>query len=99
MGNAKRVMERHVEQGVPGLAWAIVDGKETDVGWAGTADAAGTTSVQRDTIFRIASMTKPIVAVAALTMVEDGTLRLDDAVDELLPELANRTVLADPFST
>jgi CubicO group peptidase (beta-lactamase class C family) len=99
MGNAKQVMERHVEQGVPGVAWAIVDGKDTEVGWAGTADAAGTTPVQRDTIFRIASMTKPIVAAAALTMVEDGTLRLDDAVDDLLPELSDRQVLADPFST
>jgi CubicO group peptidase (beta-lactamase class C family) len=99
MSNAKRVMEQHVERGVPGLTWAIVDGKDIDVGWAGSADAARTIPVQRDTIFRIASMTKPIVAVAALTMVEDGTLRLDDPVDDLLPELADRRVLADPFST
>jgi CubicO group peptidase (beta-lactamase class C family) len=47
----------------------------------------------RDTIFRLASLSKPIVAAAAMTMVEDGTLRLDDPVDELLPELANRKVL------
>jgi CubicO group peptidase (beta-lactamase class C family) len=41
-------------------------------------------------------MTKPIVAVCAMTLVEDGTLRLDDPVDDLLPELADMTVLADP---
>ena len=49
-----------------------------------------------DTICRIASMTKPIVAACAMTLVEDCTLRLDDPVDELLPELADMTVLADP---
>ncbi len=49
-----------------------------------------------DTICRIGSMTKPIVAACAMTLVEDCTLRLDDPVDDLLPELANMTVLADP---
>ena len=49
-----------------------------------------------DTICRIGSMTKPIVAACAMTLVEDCTLRLDDPVDELLPELADMTVLADP---
>jgi CubicO group peptidase (beta-lactamase class C family) len=49
-----------------------------------------------DTICRLGSMTKPIVAACAMTLVEDGTLRLDDPVDALLPELAAMTVLADP---
>jgi CubicO group peptidase (beta-lactamase class C family) len=49
-----------------------------------------------DTIRRIGSMTKPIVAACAMTLVEDCTLRLDDPVDGLLPELADMTVLADP---
>jgi len=49
-----------------------------------------------DTICRIASTTKPIVAACAMTLVEDCTLRLDDPVDEFLPELADMRVLADP---
>ncbi len=49
-----------------------------------------------DTICRIASTTKPIVAACAMTLVGDCTLRLDDPVDEFLPELADMTVLADP---
>jgi CubicO group peptidase (beta-lactamase class C family) len=49
--------------------------------------------MRRDTIFRISSMTKPIVAVATMLLVEDCTLRLDDPVDRLLPELADRRVL------
>ena len=46
-----------------------------------------------DTIFRIASMSKPVAAVAALILVEECVLRLDDPVDEFLPELASRRVL------
>lgn len=49
-----------------------------------------------DTICRMASTTKPVVAACAMTLVEDCTLRLDDPVDDLLPELADRRVLADP---
>ena len=49
--------------------------------------------MRRDTIFRIASMTKPITAAAAMILVEECRLRLDDPVDELLPELADRRVL------
>jgi CubicO group peptidase (beta-lactamase class C family) len=62
-------------------------------------DALGTTAVggrdpmRRDTIFRIASMTKPITAVAAMTLVEECALRLDEPVDLWLPELADRKVL------
>ena len=49
--------------------------------------------MRRDTIFRIASMTKPITAVAAMILVEECKLRLDEPVDRLLPELADRKVL------
>jgi CubicO group peptidase (beta-lactamase class C family) len=49
-----------------------------------------------DTICRTGSMTKPVFAACAMTLVEDCTLRLDDPVDEFLPELADMTVLADP---
>jgi len=49
--------------------------------------------IRRDTIFRLASVTKPITAVAAMILIEECKLRLDDPVDELLPELADRKVL------
>ena len=49
--------------------------------------------MRRDTIFRIASMTKPVTATAVMMLVEEGQLRLDEPVDRLLPELANRGVL------
>jgi len=62
-------------------------------------DAIGTTAfegaqpMQRDAIFRIASMTKPIIAAAMMMLVDDGAVALDEPVDRLLPELARRRVL------
>ena len=75
-----------VQRGEAGEVVALLsrDG-ETQVETAGGADP--------DTIFRIASMSKPVVAVAALVLVEECALRLDDPVDEFLPELASRRVL------
>jgi len=66
-----------------------------EVGVAGRLTRDQPAPVDRDSIFRISSMTKPIVAAAALILVEEYKLRLDDPVDVLLPELADRRVLVD----
>ena len=66
---------------------------ETHVDVIGTTAFDSDEPMQPDTIFRIASVTKPITAAAAMILVEECTLRLDDPVDALLPELANRQVL------
>ena len=62
----------------------------------GFQDKEARTPMQRNTIFALASMTKPITAVATMMLIEDGKLRLDEPVDRLLPELAHRKVLKDP---
>ena len=80
---------------VGGVAWLAARGDEVEVGAAGNLTRGEPAPVGRDSIFRIASMTKPIVAVAALMLVEECKLRLDDPVDALLPELADRRVLVD----
>jgi CubicO group peptidase (beta-lactamase class C family) len=92
------IVAGHVERGdVPGLAWAIARRGEVRGGAAGTFGPAGAgAEVGRDTIFRISSTSKPITAVGALILVEECRLRLDDPVDDLLPELADRRVLARP---
>jgi len=83
------VLSGHVERGDAGaVAWTVARHDEVYGGTAGSAE--------RDTIFRISSMSKPVTAVAALTLVEDCLIRLDDPVDEWLPELADRRVLARP---
>jgi CubicO group peptidase (beta-lactamase class C family) len=79
---------------VPGIVTLVSRRGETHVDLFGTMSAGGSVPIQRDAIFRISSMTKPITAVAAMILVEECRLRLDDPVDELLPELANRRVLA-----
>lgn len=87
------VLDRHVAAGtIPGAVALVDRGGETQVVTVGTA-ALGGPPLARDSIFRISSMTKPITAVAALTLVEECVLRLDDPVDDLLPELADRRVL------
>jgi CubicO group peptidase (beta-lactamase class C family) len=88
-------MAGYVERGeVPGIVTLVSRRGETHVDLFGTMSAGGSVPIQRDAIFRISSMTKPITAVAAMILVEECRLRLDDPVDELLPELANRRVLA-----
>jgi CubicO group peptidase (beta-lactamase class C family) len=52
--------------------------------------------MQRDTIFRIASMTKPVTSALALMLMEEGRLRLDDPIIKWAPEFAARRVLKDP---
>src|SRR5512132_3402794 len=95
LGRLDDLVARHVAvDGVPGAAWLVARDGEVHVGTAGTID--GSEPVRRDSIFRIASMTKPITAVAVLSLAEDGVLRLDDTLDRWLPELADRKVMVDP---
>jgi CubicO group peptidase (beta-lactamase class C family) len=61
----------------------------------GMSDLAAARPVDDRTIFRLASLTKPIVSVAALTLVDDGTLSLDDPVSRLLPAFARAAVQTD----
>jgi len=88
------VMAGYVERGeVPGLVTLVSRRGEVHVDAIGTQAFADPTSMRRDTIFRISSMTKPIIAVATMILVEECKLRLDEPVDRWLPELADRQVL------
>ena len=94
-----RVLSGYVQRGtVPGLVAAVAKGDSTHVEALGRRDADRGAAMSRDSIFRIASMSKPLTAAAALLLVEDCVLRLDDPVDEFLPELADRRVLKTPAS-
>lgn len=90
------VMAGHIDGGrAGGAAWLAACGDEVHVGVAGVLTRGEAAPIERNSIFRIASMTKPVVAVAALSLVEESRLRLADPVDEFLPELADRRVLVD----
>jgi CubicO group peptidase (beta-lactamase class C family) len=94
------LLARHVDAGfAPGAVAVVARHGAVQVEAVGTLafeGAGSSTPMAADTICRLGSMTKPIVAACAMTLVEDCTLRLDDPVDALLPELADMTVLADP---
>ncbi len=87
-------MARHVDSGqIAGMLTLVARGDEVDVDTIGSAAFGDPEPIRRDAIFRIASLSKPIVAAAAMTMVDDGTLHLGLAIDDLIPELADRRVL------
>ena len=53
-------------------------------------------AITPDSIFRLASITKPVTGVAAMMLLEDGRIALDQPVSDVLPELASMTVAIDP---
>lgn len=90
----KAVMGSYVERGeVPGIVTLVSRRGDVQVAAVGKKSLDSDSPIGRDTIFRISSMTKPIAAVAAMVLVEECKLRLDEPVDRLLPELADHKVL------
>jgi CubicO group peptidase (beta-lactamase class C family) len=77
---------------VPGAAWGIViDGELAHVGVTGLRDLASKSQVDRDTVFRIASMTKSFTAMSILKLRDTGKLSLDDPAERYVPELKGLT--------
>jgi CubicO group peptidase (beta-lactamase class C family) len=94
LGRMRGVLERYVESGrVPGLVALVSRGDETHVEAIGTMRHDGGAPMHRDTIFRMASTSKPVSVAAAMVLLDECRLRLDDPVDPWLPELADRRVL------
>jgi len=94
------IIEGHVAEGrAPGAVWALARRGQVEIGTVGSVGPSSPgiagAALARDSIFRISSMTKPVTAVAALILVEECRLRLDDPVDDLLPELADRQVMRE----
>jgi CubicO group peptidase (beta-lactamase class C family) len=86
---AARVANREL----PGLVTLLARDDDVHVDAIGTTAFEGGQPMQRDTPFRVASLTKPVLGAATMLLVEDGTLALDAPVDTWLPELANPRVL------
>jgi CubicO group peptidase (beta-lactamase class C family) len=92
------VLARHVDAGAlagaAGLIWR--HGQVADVAVVGKRDLVTGQPVERDTIFRIASMTKAVTTVATLTMLDEGRFDLDEPITRCAPEFARMRVLRDP---
>ena len=92
------VLRAYVDQralaGAATLVWR--GGRVVQTAVVGSRDLVTNLPVERGTIFRIASMTKPVTTAAALTMYDEGRFALDEPIAELAPELARPRVLRDP---
>ncbi|MEW1582299.1 serine hydrolase domain-containing protein [Streptomyces microflavus] len=95
----QELLDSHIAGGpAPGAVALVARGDRVEVAAAGPATLAGAAPMRRDSVFRIASITKPVVAAAAMTLVEDGLIAPADPVAAWLPELSSPLVVRTPQS-
>src|SRR5580704_799068 len=87
------IVDQGLLSGVVTLLWR--NGEVAQVTTNGLANRETKSAMRRDTIFRIASMTKPVTTAAALMLMEEGKLKLDDPITKWAPEFADMRVLKD----
>jgi CubicO group peptidase (beta-lactamase class C family) len=98
MADLHALLEKYVGDGaIPGAVGLVARDDRAKVAVVGSMAADGA-PMARDSIFRLASITKPITAAAVMMLVEDGRIALDDPVGEWLPELAEPAVVRTPAS-
>jgi len=99
MTKLREILAKHTASGaVPGAVALVARDGRAEVEATGLADLDGHTPMMRESIFRIASITKPITTAATVMLVDDGLMALDDPVEQWLPELASPMVVRTPSS-
>ncbi|MFD7446558.1 serine hydrolase domain-containing protein [Streptomyces sp. NPDC059909] len=99
MTNLHDILDKHVSSGsLPGAVGLVSHRDRIEVQAVGSVDTDGSSPMARGSIFRIASVTKPITAAAVMMLIEDGRIALDDPVGQWLPELASPSVVRTPTS-
>lgn len=94
LARMQAALSRYIDSGwAPGLVAYVYHRGREHVEVVGTMAFGSDAPMRRDTLFRLASMTKPVTAVGAMILIEECRLRLDDPLDEWLPELKDRQVL------
>src|SRR6188508_2320915 len=94
LARVSELMQRHIDAGTFAGSVTLVarNGQAALIKAQGLADIESQRPMRTDTLFRIMSMTKPVVAVSILMLVEEGKVRLTDPVGKFIPELARLTV-------
>jgi CubicO group peptidase (beta-lactamase class C family) len=77
----------------PGAVWLVAEGEDAVVDMVGTQAIGNAAPMRRDTIFRVASMTKALTAACVMMLIEEGRVALEEPAKRWLPELADRKVL------
>ena len=99
MDRLNKIFTKHIDGGrFPGVQWQINIKDETYSGKVGYNNIETEEPILDNTIYRIWSMTKPVVAIAALQLLEKNKLNLDDLVTKYLPEFSNLKVLKNKNS-
>jgi len=97
MDALQEALGRHVgPDGVPGAVALIAHGADVHTAAVGLADVEHNVAMARDSIFRLASVTKPIVAAAVMQLIDEGRIGLDETIGDWLPELASVRVVRAP---
>ena len=94
MDELNLIFQEYINQGkYPGIQWQIIHKKTNYEGKVGYKNLDTKESIQDDTLYRIWSMTKPIIAIAAMQLVEKDLMKLDDPINFYLPEFTDLKVL------
>ena len=94
MQNLKDIFSKYIERKkYPGIQWKIVNNNKIYEGALGYKNLENKDLLKSDTIYRIWSMTKPIIAVATMQLLEKEKINLNDPIDIYLPEFSDLEVL------
>ena len=94
MDELNHIFQEYINQGkYPGIQWKIIHKKTNYEGKVGYKNLDTKENIQDDTLYRIWSMTKPIIAIAAMQLVEKDLMQLDDPINSYLPEFTDLQVL------
>jgi CubicO group peptidase (beta-lactamase class C family) len=96
MKQLQKIIDKHVQNGLyPGAEWKINHKENIIQGKSGYLDIINKNPILENTIYRIWSMTKPIVSLAALQLVQENKIKLDDPITNYLPQFENLKVIED----
>ena len=97
MDELNNLLIKYIDEGLyPGFQWQINIQDKVYSGKAGFNSLELKTKIKENTIYRIWSMTKPVVAVAAMQLIEENRISLEDPITKYLPEFLNLKVLSLP---
>jgi CubicO group peptidase (beta-lactamase class C family) len=94
MKELRSIINQYIEQGLyPGVEWKVTHKKEVFQGKAGCLNLLTGEPLLGNSLYRIWSMTKPVVSVVILQLIEEHKIHLDDAITNFLPQFSNLKVL------
>ena len=94
MDELNHIFQEYINQGkYPGIQWQIIHKNISYEGKVGYKNLDTKENIQDDTLYRIWSMTKPIIAIAAMQLIEKDLMKLNDPINFYLPEFSDLEVL------